>query len=143
MYHRVGTYQGETSLADLEKLAKSIDVSWAATGYGINYERTATVRDKFQPLVGDALPGVWAYSMIVLMKPDSSISFHKDEKLFDAVTRYHLVIATNHRCWSAHDSTWQQLELGGIYKLDPLEEHASLNWGDSTRIHLVVDVEDS
>ena len=54
--------------------------------------------------------------------------------------RFHLVIQTNPDCWMLHDGQWQQLEPGGIYTLDPLIPHASVNWGNEPRVHFVVDV---
>ena len=54
--------------------------------------------------------------------------------------RYNVVLQTNQRCWNFHDGDWQQLELGGIYTMDASKEHASINWGDTERVHLVLDI---
>jgi aspartyl/asparaginyl beta-hydroxylase (cupin superfamily) len=78
--------------------------------------------------------------MLVVLRPGGNIGMHVDVPEAEGLTRYHLVLSTNDRCWSYHDGDWQQLESGGIYTVDPTRLHASINWGESMRVHLVADV---
>ena len=143
MYERVGTYDGKIPLQELAERLKSFDVSWADDyGYGTTTDHLVAIRDAFKPDLADVLPGEWAYSMLVIVKPAmGSIRFHRDVQQREGLIRHHLVLQTNDRCWNFHDGSWQQLELGGIYTMDETKEHASINGGDAPRIHLVVDLD--
>lgn len=142
MYERVGTYAGNVPIQDLADRLRSFDIAWADTyGYGTTTDHLVAVRDAFRPDLIEALPGEWAYSMLVILKPGmGSIRFHRDLKQREGLVRHHLVLQTNEHCWNFHDGIWQQLELGVIYTLDETKEHASINGGESPRVHLVVDI---
>lgn len=143
MYQRVGTYDGKVPLQELAERLQSFDVAWAEDyGYGTTTDHLVAIRDAFKPDLADVLPGEWAYSMLVVVKPNmGAIRFHKDVKQREGLVRHHLVLQTNERCWNFHDGAWQQLELGGIYTIDETLEHASVNGGEAQRIHLVVDLD--
>jgi len=47
----------------------------------------------------------------------------------------------NDGCWSFHDGVWQQLDVGLAYEMDPTIVHGAVNWGASTRLHLMIDTE--
>lgn len=134
MYHRVGTYEGRTTLQELAERAGQFDVAWESAGYGT----TAGQARNAYPELATVLPGEWVSSMLVIVRKGGNIPMHRDAG--EGSERYHLVLATNDRCWNFHDGDWQQLELGGIYTVDPTREHASINFGDSMRVHLVADV---
>lgn len=139
MYERVGTYEGKTPLQELGDRFLEFDVAWAPSEYGTTVEHLTQVRDAY-PELADVLPGDWYRSMLVMIRPGGNIRMHKDVPEADGLTRYHLVLATNDDCWNYHDGDWQQLELGGIYTVDHTRQHASINFGESMRVHLVVDV---
>jgi hypothetical protein len=78
--------------------------------------------------------------MLVALRPwGGNTPMHVDELEREGLARYHLVLQTNDRCWNFHDGDWQQLELGGVYTIDVSRNHASINWGATLRVHLVVD----
>lgn len=90
------------------------------------------------------LPG-WDLAMLMGIKPGGYIPFHTDHPAEEnglsgkVLQRYHLILRTNSKCWNFHAGDWQQLEVGGVYQMDPTKEHASINLGDTVRVHLVVD----
>ena len=139
MYYRVGTYAGRVPLHELAERFGQFDIAWAPTGYGTTIDHFVAVRDAYCRDLQDAIPGVWASSMLVAIQPEGHIRKHTD--IIGKGERHHLVIQTNPDCWSYHDGTWQQLEPGGIYTVDQSKEHASINLGEQVRIHLVVDLE--
>jgi hypothetical protein len=142
MYERVGNYDGKIPLQELASRIASFDVAWAPDGHGTTTDHLIAVRDAFCADLADALPGEWAYSMLVALQPNGgSIPLHRDLPQRAGLLRHHLVLQTNPACWNFHGGDWQQLELGGIYTVDPMVEHASINWGDTQRIHLVIDVD--
>lgn len=140
MYERVGTYAGKKSLGEIADQAKTFDVAWAADGHGTTTEHLTMVRDAFAADLAETIPGVWARSMLVMLAPGGNIPVHRDLPLAAESVRYHLVLTTNPRCWNYHDGGFQQLEEGGVYTVDMTAEHASINWGETQRTHLVVDV---
>ncbi len=111
-------------------------------GWGAVFDRDRLAR-RYRRLV----PGRWKLAMIVALRPGGYIPFHTDDvakqnRLGKArLRRYHVVLATNPHCWHFHDGTWQRLQRGGVYTVDPAQEHASINLGHTVRSHLVVDVE--
>lgn len=140
MYVRVGTYDGKVPLQEMADRFRQFDIAWAPSDYGTTVEHLAQIRDAFIGDLEGSFPGVWAYSMLVIIRPGGHIRMHKDLKQAEGLVRYHLVLATNDKCWNHHDGDWQQLQLGGIYAIDETKEHASINWGETPRVHLVVDV---
>ena len=141
MYERVGTYDGKVPLQELASRLDGFTVAWttAPGNYGTTVEHLGSIRDAFSD-VAEFIPGAWPYSMLTVLPPDGFIPFHSDVPSGSGLERFHLVLSTNERCWNFHEGSWQQLELGGIYSMDMRGEHASLNWGDTPRVHLVVDV---
>ncbi len=137
MYQKVGSYRGQTPLEQLAGRIRDFEVAYAPSNYGTTVDHLIAVRDAFQKDVD--LPGEWVRSMLVVLKPDSFIRLHSDLPN-GKVLRHHLVLQTNADCWSLHGREWQQLELGGWYTMDETVAHASVNFGQTDRIHLVVDI---
>jgi hypothetical protein len=135
MYHRVGTYEGRTTLQELADRVILLEVEWEPSGYGV----VKSIGDVY-PELASVLPGEWVSSMLVLIRPGGNARVHRDARAREDIERFHLALQTNDRCWNLHDGAWQQLELGGIYTVDQTKEHASINWGDKMRVHLVADV---
>ncbi len=133
MYERIDTYNGSTRLQALADRLGLHAINWSSTGYGTAPGVLGAFRDELQ----SSIPGEWARAMFVVMQPGGTIPSHVDDQYEE---RYHLVLQTNEDCWHFHDGDWQQLELGGVYRVNPLKRHGSINWGTSQRIHLVVDV---
>lgn len=76
---------------------------------------------------------------LVGLRPSQQIVAHRDAPILPAV-RYHLPLLTNYRCWSFHADSWQQLDVGRVYAMVPTEWHGAVNWGETLRLHLMVDV---
>lgn len=85
----------------------------------------------------DVLPAPWLNCHVIGLYPSQQIVAHADNPIQGI--RYHLVLQQNPGCWSLHDGTWQQLELGHLYTMDPSLEHGAVNWGAQMRLHLIVD----
>ena len=142
MYKRAGWYGGKVPLQKLAERAASFDVAWSPSRYGTTVEHLALIRDAYQDEFGPYIPGKWAYTMLVLIKPEGgAVPIHRDVPQKAGLLRHHVVLQNNEHCWSYHDGDWQRLDLGGVYTVDETRDHASINWGKTERIHLVVDVE--
>jgi hypothetical protein len=81
-------------------------------------------------------------AFIVSLLPMQQIPLHVDASIAPAV-RYHIPIRTNPDCWSFHAGEWHHLEVGGLYRMDPIDPHGAVNWGAEPRWHLLVDVLES
>lgn len=144
MYELVGRYDGNVPIEELAVDAGSFPIAWAPTGFGTTTENRK-VREAFRPYFEDIIPGYWVLAMVSAVRPNGFFPLHSDHPaaehaVKEALTRYHVVLRQNRRCWSLHDEAWQHLEEGGVYRMDPTKEHASFNFGTLTRLHLVVDV---
>lgn len=139
MYQLVGTFDGP--LPELTEKASHFQLDLSPSGYGSTSDRFKEVRTGFYEALRALFPGAWPYSMIVTVFPNGAIPPHRDGPLNEGFERHHLILQTNPDCWSFHDGDWQQLERGGIYTMDCTRQHAALNWGESDRIHLVIDAQ--
>lgn len=74
---------------------------------------------------------------LVGIRPGAQIAGHCDA---GPRARYHIPLQTNESCWSFSDGVWQQLKVGRLYMMNPTEFHGAVNWGDTVRLHLMVDV---
>lgn len=72
------------------------------------------------------------------LRPSQQIVGHRDAPI--TAVRYHLPIATNDHCWVHHNGTWQQLQLGSAYTMDPTLWHGAVNWGETLRVHVMIDL---
>ena len=109
-------------------------------GYRIVNLTDAQVAD-VHPFLGNKIPGDWQSVRIIAIKPTGLIHLHRDP-LPDGkkkALRYHVVLVTNPYSWKLHDGVMQRLELGGIYTMDEMLEHASVNWGVDATVNLVID----
>lgn len=126
-------------MGELVALLEGIRFDESPSGYGSTSDQQERVREVFFPHVGSLFPGEWPYAMVTVVHPNGGIPPHRDAPLPAGVRRYHLVLETNEYAWSLHDGEWCQFEAGSVYELDPAKLHASINWGSTPRIHLVVD----
>lgn len=136
MYIEVGSFGRAKRLADM---APRFNPKPCEKGYcTVGHEDGISI---FQPLLADTLFGKWTYCIMSIIWPHGSIAPHVDGNTANTdSTRYNLVLQSNDNCWSMHGGDWQQLKEGFIYQMDPSITHASINWGNEPRIHLVVDV---
>lgn len=82
-------------------------------------------------------PGEWYTCRVVSLQPSSQIVAHRDAPIIGQ--RYHIPLQVNAGCWVFSGGVWQQLEAGRVYQMDPTEEHGAVNWGDTMRLHLMID----
>jgi hypothetical protein len=75
---------------------------------------------------------------VVGLLPSAQIVAHKDAPI--PGRRIHIPLRTNHGCWSFSGHHWRRLQVGAGYWMDPTESHGAVNWGETLRLHLVVDV---
>lgn len=92
----------------------------------------------YQAVLQDVLPGPWHLARLFLLGQGSHIHLHADAPIQG--TRYHLPLQCNPDCWVVHDGTWQQLDEGQLYQMDPTRPHGAVNWGSTLRVHLMVDL---
>lgn len=79
---------------------------------------------------------------LVALYASQQIPAHADQSIAPC-RRLHIPLLTNAGCWSFHEGAWQQLQPGAVYEMDPAQLHGAVNWGATTRVHLMVDVEDA
>lgn len=95
------------------------------------FEEILKVHPPFQPR--------WLYCSVVAIYPGAQIQAHKDAPI--SGRRLHVPLQQNEGCWSFHLDTWQQLDLGQTYSMDPSIAHGAVNWGPTVRLQLLVDVQ--
>ena len=105
-------------------------------------DRYTTVHDTavkatFEPKLKDVIPEPWVRCFLSIVWHDGSIAPHQDVAIEGQ--RFHVVLQSNPDAWLLHDGVWTQPLTGCIYTMDPTIEHATVNWGHSPRVLLVVD----
>ena len=136
MYEHVGNVDTEVStfLLDLANQAQ-----WKyVVGDGRNY-RTSYVTGKIEHLLPQWEK--WHEGFFLMIPAAGRVHRHRD--VLHLWKTYHIPVQTNPGCHSyaysdqCHDF---HLEVGGIYRIDRSIEHASVNLGDTDRIHLLAEV---
>ena len=138
-YQLVDDLRDELLLSKLLRALESITLDHSSTGYGSTSDRHEKVFMAIGEFLQNPFPGLWDYAMVTHIYHNGVLPPHRDGALKPGLTRHHLVLQTNPQAWSYHDGSWQNLFAGGIYVMDPSCLHAAVNFGDRTRIHLVVD----
>lgn len=111
-----------------------------ASGYAHVDRNQGLVRELFRPPLSHLWPGDWPFCTVVRLDPGGHLPLHSDDCTHaPGCRRYHLVLRTNPGCWLFHGGAWQRLREGGVYAMDPRVPHGGVNWGDSPRLHLVLD----
>lgn len=110
------------------------DVPWNPPGWG-----SAVIQQSILPA---------RLSQLIALRPGGHIPLHADDVATEhamepGLSRFHVVLQTNQDCWSLHNGSWQQLEVGGIYWMNPTKAHAAVNFGSTARYHLVIDTEET
>ncbi len=109
-------------------LARVVDLAPGPGGSRITPCGTVTLEDRV------------CRAAMVALYPSSQLVAHTDPPI--AGRRFHIPLVVNDGCWVFHDGTWQQLQVGRVYQMDPTQVHGAVNWGTERRLHLMVDVED-
>lgn len=95
----------------------------------------------FPPSCTEWVKGVRSIQLVGLL-PSQQIVRHADQSIAPLV-RFHLPLQTNSGCWSfSDDGHWQRLDVGHVYEMDPTVPHGAVNWGETVRLHLMIDVEE-
>lgn len=103
-------------------------------------------------LFGDDLATIfqtpWEWVTVVSLAPSQQIVAHRDQPLANGLKRFHVPFLTNKGCWVYHwglerdpygQEKWQRLEKGWVYEMDPAGLHGAVNWGETMRLHLMID----
>lgn len=140
MYHR--QYIGGVAPAEILRATFALDIPGPADFDTQGYKLTAIPESDWSDIREVvSIPGEWESVRLISIKPGGMIHLHTDPRPDGqaVTTRYHIVLATNPYCWNYHDGSVQHLKLGGVYTVDELVNHASVNWGMTTRVHMVID----
>lgn len=121
-------------LPELLTALKQIDLTRGGASYISPREETTAI---FRPIFQDHWLQGGSFALVALL-PSQQLVGHADAPI--SGMRYHIPLVTNSGCWSYHDGMWQQLEVGTIYRMNPAQEHGAVNWGQSTRVNLMVDL---
>ena len=120
MYHHLGSVERST-FAEMVDASTRIDL---APGPGAS---------RITP-IGSRWGG---FASVVAVYPSAQLVAHKDAPI--AGFRYHIPLDLNDGCWVFHEGTWQQLEVGHLYLMNPAQTHGAVNWGPTRRLHLILD----
>lgn len=115
-----------------------------AVSLPVEHECRAILDGLFDPWVGyfSMEPDrVLTVASFVILAPSRQIGGHTDAPIRGR--RFHVPLAVNAGCWSFHGGVWQQLTVGTVYEMDPTVVHGAVNWGTTTRLHLIVDTPES
>ena len=110
---------------------------------GSRMSEPAATAAALRPVLAAVFPEPWPYATVIALSPSSQLVAHRDRGVDGKQherTRYHLPIQVNPSCWSFHAGTWQQLIVGRCYQMDPTETHGAVNWGETVRMHVIVDL---
>ena len=136
MYHEIGFVDTKPLASIVGEILFKVN-----SGYHITPLTEPQERHARQCLGGIVPVDGWISARLIAIKPGGIIHLHTDPLPdgFPRHTRYHVVLTTNPYCWGYHDGSVQRLEAGGVYTIDESLEHASVNWGKTPRVHLVID----
>ena len=140
MYRYTDTHLGGDWLAGARGCAARVDLQPGPGGSGMS-DPTAT-KAAFWDHAGLAQclpPGAWTQVRLVGLWPSQQIPRHADAPI--SGQRFHVPLYLNDQCWVFSAGVWQQLREGWIYEMDPTKPHGAVNWGDTIRLHLMIDVE--
>jgi hypothetical protein len=141
MYRAIPTELSAGAVTALLALSRRVDLSPGPGGSRIT--PSGAVDDACRAVIADEgsqaqqLAHAWGRSAFVALYPSAQLVAHTDPPV--PHERYHIPLDVNPGCWVLHDGTWQQLRGGGIYGMDPTQEHGAVNWGATVRLHLIVD----
>lgn len=83
----------------------------------------------------------WGKAMIVELAPGGAVAWHVDEGAYaEAHDRYHLPLVTNPFAYLYSGGEQIHASPGVLVKFDTRVLHSAANFGQSPRIHLIVDV---
>lgn len=79
--------------------------------------------------------------LLVSLKPGGHVSEHTDEGTYaETFRRYHIILSTNEACWYRCGDVVASYPAGVAFWFDHRLPHEAHNGGDTTRVHLILDV---
>lgn len=86
----------------------------------------------------DGISGLVVYARL---PPNKNISEHSDPGFYlSVIHRLHIPIFTNEKCYFTIDKDSFHMEEGHLYEINNLMSHSVENYGDTDRIHLIIDI---
>lgn len=87
-------------------------------------------------------------SQVILSPPGAQVLPHLDPRLYHKFShRVHCVLKTNSGCRNLHflpesnyDISYFHMKEGYLFDLDNIIPHASFNYGDADRLHIIIDI---
>lgn len=137
MYQQTALQFNPDQVAHLLTLALSLNPQPGPGGSGMTPQSES--RLLFESVLQPIFRGTWYACTVVGLWPSQQIPAHADAPILGV--RYHLPLQVNDCCWVFHDGVWQQLWEGGCYRMDPTKVHGAVNWGETLRLQLMIDVE--
>ncbi len=138
MYREVPPLLSKEQITRYQQIAARVDL--APGPGGSRFANFDQARAAFDHELGMLFQRPLAQITVVALYPSAQIVGHTDHPDNVHGLRLHMPLQLNPGCWVFHDGTWQQLELGRSYAMDPTKEHGAVNWGATVRLHLVVDI---
>lgn len=136
MYHLQPLHLSPEQVEALLAVSRTLDLAPGPNGSRMSdYTETTAI---FRGATFNPLPGRIQLATFVALYPSSQIVAHCDPPIQGR--RHHFPLLLNPHSWVFHAGEWQQLEIGRVYQMDPSELHGAVNWGDSMRLHLILDV---
>jgi hypothetical protein len=135
MYQRQEIELSPSILSVCQQYVKSVPI--VLNSKGVFQSDSTITSEVYGPVLKELFPWPWPYCNLTAIGTSKQIHGHTDP--FTLTIRYHIPLLTNNECWNFHGGTWEQLQEGAVYTMDPTKFHGSVNWGTSTRIHLVID----
>jgi hypothetical protein len=80
------------------------------------------------------------FARLARLTPGSVLVPHRDYlELQDDLTRIHIPLTTNAKCFSAEDNTIYQMKAGEVWYIDATQVHSAANFSRQQRTHLILD----
>jgi len=123
----------DDEVARIRDLVRSVDLAPGPGGSRI----TPVPETLWAALINQLQMGNYGSVALVALYPSSQLVQHSDPPIRGV--RTHVPLDVNPDCWVFHDGTWQQLQRGHAYQMDPTKPHGAVNWGHRVRVHLMLD----
>lgn len=86
------------------------------------------------------LNGVVIQAVLIMLPPNKKVLLHVDVHPLDKVHRCHIPIVVNDFCTLTVDGIDYKPQVGVVYELNNQKPHKAENNGNTSRIHLLIDI---
>ncbi len=138
----------EVEVGPLIEWLKTASISWFEQPspdkpqrvYDLTAEEPARMIDHILPRFPASVRPDWP--MLSRMKPGQFHPMHVDIQRADWLTRVHVPLLTNDRCWMwfEEEEVPVHFAVGHAYTFNALRRHSFANEGDTDRVHFIFDV---